>query len=70
MALYIVDVKQMKICSGLWVERCKTLKVVINTIGNPVVTNGEKPVGNAFMRLYGIDLQNAGALSRAYMSVK
>lgn len=70
MSLYRVAVKQMKVCSGLWVVRGKTLEIVINAIGNPVVTNGVQLIGDAFMRLYGIDLCNVGVLNMIYLGLK
>jgi len=38
-------------------------------MSNPVSTNGGQVVADAFMRLYGVDIKKAGALSMVYLDV-
>ncbi|MBP9991718.1 MAG: hypothetical protein KBT45_09895 [Bacteroidales bacterium] len=68
--LYRVTVKQSKLTSGIRVERGMSVDVVTNNITNPVTTNGGQAVADAFMRIYGIDIRKAGALSMAYLDVQ
>ena len=68
--VYRVTVKSSKLTSGIRVERGMSVDVVTNNITNPVTTNGGQAVADAFMRIYGIDIRRAGALSMAYLEVQ
>ena len=68
--VYRVTVKSSKLTSGIRVERGMSVDVVTNNITNPVTTNGGQAVVDAFMRIYGIDIRKAGALSMAYLDVQ
>lgn len=68
--LYRITVKQSKLTSGIRVERGMSVDVLSNSMNNPVTTNGGQEVVNAFMRIYGIDIRQAGALSMAYLDVE
>ena len=68
--LYRVTVKQSKLTSGIRVERGMSVNVVSNSMSNPVTTNGGQSVADAFMRIYGIDIKKAGALSMAWLDVE
>ncbi len=68
--VYRVTVKSSKLTSGIRVERGMNVDVVTNNITNPVTTNGGQAVADAFMRIYGIDIRRAGALSMAYLDVQ
>ena len=68
--LYRVTVKNSKITSGIRLERGMSVDVVTNSMSNPVTTNGGHPVVDAFMRIYGIDIRKAGALSMAWLDVE
>lgn len=68
--VYRVTVKSSKLTSGIRVERGMSVDVVTNNITNPVTTNGGQVVADAFMRIYGIDIRRAGALSMAYLDVQ
>ena len=65
--LYRITVKQNKIANGIRVEKGMSVDVVTNSFSNPVTTNGGQPVVDAFMRIYGIDIKKAGALSTVYL---
>ena len=67
--LYRITVKNSKLTSGICVEKGMSVDVVSNSMSNPVVTNGGQAVAEAFMRIYGIDIKKAGALSMAYLDV-
>ena len=68
--LYRVTVKNSKITNGIRLERGMSVDVVTNSMSNPVTTNGGQPVVDAFMRIYGIDIRKAGALSMAWLDVE
>ena len=70
MMIYRVTVKQSKLTSGIRVDRGMSVDVVSNSMNNPVTTNGGQDVVNAFMRVYGVDIRQAGALSMAYLDVQ
>ena len=44
-----------------------SVDVVTNTMSNPITTNGGQAVVDAFMRIYGIDIKKAGALSPVFL---
>lgn len=68
--IYRVTVKQSKLTSGIRVDRGMSVDVVSNSMNNPVTTNGGQDVVNAFMRVYGVDIRQAGVLSMAYLDVE
>ena len=68
--LYRVTVKNSKNCNGVRLERGMSVDVVTNSMSNPVTTNGGQPVVDAFMRIYGIDIRKAGALSMTWLDVE
>lgn len=68
--LYRITVKTSKLSNGIRVEKGMSVDVVSNSMSNPVVTNGGQIVADAFMRIYGIDIKKAGALSMAYLNVE
>ena len=47
-----------------------SVDVPSNSMSNPVTTNGGQAVVDAFMRIYGIDIKKAGALSMAWLDVE
>lgn len=67
MPLFRVTVKNSKNTNGVRIERGMSVDVVTNSMSNPVTTNGGQPVADAFMRIYGIDIRKAGALSMAWL---
>ncbi len=67
MPLFRVTVKNSKNTNGVRIERGMSVDVVTNSMSNPVTTNGGQPVVDAFMRIYGIDIRKAGALSMAWL---
>jgi len=68
--LYRITVKNSKLTSGIRVEKGMSVDVPSNSMSNPVTTNGAQAVADAFMRIYGIDIRKAGALSMAYLEVE
>ena len=68
--IYRVTVRQSKNTNGVRIERGMYVDVVTNSLSDPVSTNGGQVVADAFMRIYGIDIKKAGALSMAYLDVE
>lgn len=68
--LYRITVKSPKNTNGVRIERGMSVDVVTNSMSNPVTTNGGQAVVDAFMRIYGIDIRKAGALSMAWLEVE
>ena len=60
----------MKNCNGVRIEPGMTVEVVTQSMSNPVSINGGQVVADAFMRVYGIDIKKAGALSMVYLKVE
>ena len=69
MPLFRITVKQSKNSNGVRIEKGMSVEVVTQSMSNPVSTNGGQVVADAFMRLYGIDIKKAGALSMVYLDV-
>ena len=67
--LYRITVKSPKNTNGVRIERGMSVDVVTNSLSDPVSTNGGQAVVDAFMRVYGIDIKKAGALSMVYLDV-
>ena len=57
-------------CNGVRIEPGMTVEVVTQSMSNPVSINGGQVVADAFMRVYGIDIKKAGALSMVYLKVE
>ncbi len=68
--LYRITVKNSKLTSGIRVEKGMSVDVPSNSMSNPVTTNGGQAVVDAFMRIYGIDIKKAGALSMVWLDVE
>ena len=56
--------------NGIRIEPGMSVEVVTQSMSNPVLTNGGRPVIDAFMRIYGIDIQRAGILNMNYLDVE
>ncbi len=69
MALFKITVKQTILANGVRVEKGMSVELV-STHANPVSTNGGKEVVDAFMRIYGVDLKKAHALSSVYLETE
>lgn len=69
MPLFRVTVKSAKNSNGVRIEKGMSVEVVTQSMSNPVTTNGGQVVADAFMRLYGVDIKKAGALSMVYLDV-
>ena len=56
--------------NGIRIEPGMSVEVVTNAYSNTVLINGGQTVIDAFMRIYGIDIKKAGALSTGHLNVE
>lgn len=70
MPRYIITTRTRLHNNGIRIEPGMTVEVVTQNFGNPINTNGGQQVVDAFMRLYGIDIRRAGALSSIHLDIK
>ncbi|MDH8702752.1 hypothetical protein M2138_002123 [Dysgonomonadaceae bacterium PH5-43] len=70
MPLFRITVRTMKNSNGIRLEKGMSVDVVSQSFSNPISTNGGQLVVDAFMRIYGVDIKKAGALSLAYLDVE
>ena len=70
MPRFRITVKQRKNCNGIMLEPGMSVEVVTQTFSNPVNVNGGQVVADAFMRIYGVDLKRANALSTIFLNVE
>lgn len=70
MPRFRITTKTRKMSNGIIIEPGMSVEVVTQTFSNPVSTNGGQAVVDAFMRIYGVDVKKAGALSTVYLDVK
>lgn len=56
--------------NGVRIEPGMSVEVVTSFVGNPLHYNGGQSVADAFMRMYGVDIKRAGALSGIYLEVR
>ena len=70
MPRFRITTKTRKMSNDIIIEPGMSVEVVTQTFSNPVSTNGGQAVVDAFMRIYGVDVKKAGALSTVYLDVK
>ncbi|HCD78204.1 MAG TPA: hypothetical protein DEQ27_07980 [Prevotella sp.] len=70
MARFKITTLHTRNSNGIRIEPGMTVEVVTQSMSNPVNTNGGQTVVDAFMRIYGIDIRKAGALSMTELRVE
>lgn len=70
MAKFKITTLHARNSNGIRIEPGMTVEVVTQSMSNPVNTNGGQTVVDAFMRIYGIDIRKAGALSMTELRVE
>ncbi len=70
MPRFRITTKTRKMSNGIIIEPGMSVEVVTQSFCNPVSNNGGQAVADAFMRIYGVDIKKAGALSTVYLDVK
>ena len=70
MPMFRITVKSMVNTNGVRLEPGMSVDVVSQSFSNPVTTNGGQLVADAFMRIYGVDLRRANALTTSKLNVE
>lgn len=70
MPRFRITTKRLKNANGIRIEPGMSVEVVTNTFSNQVTTNGGQAVIDAFQRIYGINIKQAGCLSTTELDVK
>lgn len=68
MALWKLTVKMTIVKNSVRLERGMSVQVA--SLANPITSDNGEPAREAFMRIYGIDLKKAGALSSGYLNAE
>ena len=69
MPRFRITTKNRKNVNGIRIEPGMSVEVVIQSMSNPVITNGGQTVIDAFYRIYGIDIKKAGCLNNVDLDV-
>lgn len=69
-ALYQVTVKKQWFSAGQVIEPGMSVQVSSMMIADPILINGGQLVRDAFLRIYGVDLQQMNALSGLILESK
>lgn len=70
MPIYRVTTLRSNHSNGIRIEKGMSVEVVTSSMSNPLTTNGGQAVVDAFMRIYGINIKNAGICSTVYLNVE
>lgn len=70
MALYQVTVKKQWRSAGQLIEPGMSVQVATDILADPILINGGQLVRNAFLRIYGVDLQEMRALNTLVLESK
>ena len=70
MPIFRITTKMGKNSNGIRLEPGMCVEVVTQSFNNPVITEGGRKVIEAFYRIYGIDIKEAGALNMTYLNVE
>ena len=70
MALYQVTVKKQWRSAGQLIEPGMSVQVATDILADPVLIQGGQLVRNAFLRIYGVDLQEMRALNTLFLESK
>jgi len=70
MALYQVTVKKQWRSAGQLIEPGMSVQVATDILADPVLIQGGQLVRNAFLRIYGVDLQEMRALNTLILESK
>ena len=68
MPTFTITTKRKNDFGGVHLEKGMSVQVVTKTNYNPL-TNDQQAVIDAFMRIYGVDLKKANALTPSYLDV-
>ena len=70
MPIFQITTKNRKQVNGIRIEPGMTVQVVTQSMSNPITTNGGQTVIDAFLRIYNINIKEAGCLNMSNLELK
>lgn len=70
MPIFQITTKERKHVNGIHIEPGMTVQVVTQSMSNPITTNGGQIVIDAFIRIYNINIKEAGCLNMSDLELK
>jgi hypothetical protein len=70
MPIFQITTKKRKHVNGIHIEPGMTVQVVTQSMSNPITTNGGQIVIDAFIRIYNINIKEAGCLNMSDLELK
>ena len=70
MGIFLITTKKRKHVNGIHIEPGMTVQVVTQSMSNPITTNGGQIVIDAFIRIYNINIKEAGCLNMSDLELK
>ena len=70
MPIFQITTKKRKHVNGIHIEPGMTVQVVTQSMSNPITTNGGQIVIDAFIRIYNINIKDAGCLKMSDLELK
>ena len=70
MPIFQITTKHRKQINGIRIEPGMTVQVVTQSMSNPITTNGGQAVIDAFLRIYSVNIKEAGCLNMSDLELK
>jgi hypothetical protein len=70
MPIFQITTKNRKQVNGIRIEPGMTVQVVTQSMSNPITTNGGQAVIDAFLRIYSVNIKEAGCLNMSDLELK
>ena len=70
MPIFQITTKHRKQVNGIRIEPRMTVQVVTQSMSNPITTNGGQAVIDAFLRIYSVNIKEAGCLNMSDLELK
>nr|WP_314646518.1 DUF6140 family protein [uncultured Prevotella sp.] len=70
MPIFQITTKNRKQVNGIRIEPGMSVQVVTQSMSNPITTNGGQAVIDAFLRIYSVNIKEAGCLNMSDLELK
>ena len=70
MPIFQITTKHRKQVNGIRIEPGMTVQVVTQSMSNPITTNGGQAVIDPFLRIYSVNIKEAGCLNMSDLELK
>ena len=70
MPIFQITTKHRKQVNGIRIEPGMTVQVDTQSMSNPITTNGGQAVIDAFLRIYSVNIKEAGCLNMSDLELK